>query len=274
MDEGIVLTGRFSYVSAALTQTRARIQLCGRLVVELDGVPREQQLPGAKGRLLFAYLVLNRSRSVQRDELLMAVWGDDARRETDAALRVCLSKVRRALGPGRISGTTQIELVLPPDCLIDVEAAQTAIHAAESHLALAEWAEAFLACQTAESIAARSFLPGLDMPWIDRWRRRLDDVRVRGLECHAAAALGLGGPALNLAEQSARAVTELSPYRESAYAILTEALERQGNIAEALRVYERIRTLLREEMGTAPGPLLQARYLHLLRLADDSVSQP
>ena len=66
----------------------------------------------------------------------------------------------------------------------------------------------------------------------------------RGLECHAAAALGLGGPALSLAEQSARTVTELSPYRESAYAILTEALERQGNIAEALQVYERIRALL------------------------------
>ncbi len=182
---------------------------------------------------------------------------------------VCLSKVRRALGADRIFGKAQIGLALPTGCLVDVEAAVEAIHEAESHLALEEWAKAFLVCQTAESIAARPFLPGIDMPWADQWRRRLDDIRVRGLECHAAAALRLGGPALNLAEQSARTLTELSPYRESGYGILMEALERKGNPAEALRTYERIRALLREEMGIAPGPVLQARYLQLLRLGDE-----
>lgn len=240
--------------------------------MELDGAPREHELPGAKGRMLFAYLVLNRERTIERDELLMAVWGDDASPETEAAMRVCLSKVRRALGPDRISGKAQIGLVLPPNALIDVEAALEAIHEAESHFALEEWGKAFMTCQTAESIAARPFLPGLDMPWIDRWRRRLDDVRVRGLECHAAAALRLGGPALSLAEQSARAVTELSPYRESGYAILMEALEGKGNIAEALRTYEAVRRLLREEMGVAPGPALQTRYLRLLDMADETTS--
>jgi pentatricopeptide repeat protein len=255
-----------------LTEFRPRIQLCGRLVVELDGAHREQELPGAKGRMLFAYLVLNRARTLERDELLMAIWGDDASPETEAALRVCLSKVRRAVGPDRISGKSQIRLVLPSNSLIDVEAALTSIHEAESHLALEEWADAFLTCQIGESIAARPFLPGLDMPWIDQWRRRLSDVRVRGLECHAAAALQLGGPALALAERSARAVTELSPFRESAYAVLMDALERQGNPAEALRVFERVRVLLREEMGIAPGPLLQARYRHLLQLGDDSAA--
>ena len=54
-----------------------RIQLCGRLVVELDGRRVEDALPGAKGRLLFAYLVLNRDRRMSRDELLTAVYGED-----------------------------------------------------------------------------------------------------------------------------------------------------------------------------------------------------
>jgi SARP family transcriptional regulator, regulator of embCAB operon len=52
-----------------------RIQLCGRLAVELEGRRVEEALPGAKGRLLFAYLVLNRDRRVSRDELLTAVYG-------------------------------------------------------------------------------------------------------------------------------------------------------------------------------------------------------
>ena len=55
-----------------------RIQLCGRLVVELDGRRVEDVLPGAKGRLLFAYLVLNRDRRMSRDELLTAVYGQEA----------------------------------------------------------------------------------------------------------------------------------------------------------------------------------------------------
>ena len=55
-----------------------RIQLCGRLVVHLEGTRVEHRLPGAKGRLLFGYLVLSRPRRRTRDELLTAVYGDDA----------------------------------------------------------------------------------------------------------------------------------------------------------------------------------------------------
>jgi DNA-binding SARP family transcriptional activator len=43
-----------------------------------------------------------------------------------------------------------------------------------------------------------------------------------------------------------------------------QALERQGNIAEALRVYERLRGLLREELGVAPSPAVQRTHQRLL----------
>jgi SARP family transcriptional regulator, regulator of embCAB operon len=59
-------------------------------------------------------------------------------------------------------------------------------------------------------------------------------------------------------------LTELAPYRETAHRILMEALERRGNLAEALRAYERLRTLLREELGIAPSPALQAVHRRLL----------
>ena len=36
-----------------------------------------------------------------------------------------------------------------------------------------------------------------------------------------------------------------------------EALAARGNPAEALGVYEELRTLLREELGTAPSPATQ-----------------
>jgi hypothetical protein len=38
--------------------TKARIQLCGRFVADIDGSRIEDALPGRIGRVLFAYLVL------------------------------------------------------------------------------------------------------------------------------------------------------------------------------------------------------------------------
>ena len=69
-----------------------RIQLCGRFVVRLGGRRIEEALPGAKGQLLFAYLVLNRYRRISRDELLNAVYGEDAASDHHPRLSVLLSK--------------------------------------------------------------------------------------------------------------------------------------------------------------------------------------
>src|SRR5215207_7718208 len=93
--------------------TKARIQLCGRFVVDIDGTRIEDALPGRRGRALCAYLVLNRSRQLPRDELLMAGWGQDAPAEAGNALSVLLSKLRHGLGTNHLRGRTAIELLLP-----------------------------------------------------------------------------------------------------------------------------------------------------------------
>jgi SARP family transcriptional regulator, regulator of embCAB operon len=241
-----------------------RIQLCGRFIVRLSGQRVEDALPGAKGQLLFAYLVLNRRRRIERDELLSAVYDEEATPDHHPRLSVLLSKLRRVLGPELFSGRAQLELLLPPDAFVDVEAALDGLHRAESHVAAGEWAEAWGPAGIAYHVASRPLLQGHDRPWLDEWRRRLDDVRLRGLECFAAARLGLGGPTLPQAEQCGRQLVALAPYRESGYRILMEALEQRGNVAEALRVYDRLRVLLREELGIAPSPAVQSVYRRLL----------
>jgi DNA-binding SARP family transcriptional activator len=241
-----------------------RIQLCGRFVVRLGARRVEEALPGAKGRLLFAYLVLNRLRQVDRDELLGAVYGDEASLEHHPRLSVLLSKLRSAVGPELLSGRSQIELVLPPDAFVDVEAALAGLHRAESHVAAGEWVGAWGPAGIAYHIASRPLLQGHDRPWLDEWRRRLDDVRLRGLECFAAARLGLGGPTLPQAEECGRRLIALAPYRESGHRILMEALEQRGNVAEALLVYDRLRVLLRDELGIAPSQSVQSVYRRLL----------
>ena len=247
----------------------ARIHLCGRFVADIDGSRIEDALPGRRGRILFAYLVLCRGRPLLRDELLAAGWGEDAPAAAGNALTVLLSKLRHGLGAGHLRGRTEIELLLPQQIFVDVEAALEGAHRAEACIADGCWAEAWGPAGIAYHVASRPFLAGLEAPWIDQWRRRLEEVRLRGLECSAASALGLGGPALAQAEQRARRLTELAPYRETAHRILMEALERRGNVAEALHAYERLRILLREELGIAPGPTVQAVHRRLLQEADD-----
>jgi SARP family transcriptional regulator, regulator of embCAB operon len=241
-----------------------RIQLCGRLVVRLDGQRVEDGLPGALGQLLFAYLVLNRLRRVERDELLIAVYGEEAAHGHHARLSVLLSKLRRVVGTTLLTGRARTELVLPAEAFVDVEAALEALHRAESHVAKGEWAAAWGPSGLAYDVASRRLLGAHDRPWLEEWRRRLDDVRLDGLECLAAASLGLGGPELPQSANCARRLIELAPFRETGYRILMEALERSGNVAEALRVYDGLRLTLHNELGVAPSPAVQAVYRRLL----------
>ena len=241
-----------------------RIQLCGRFVARLAGQRVENSLPGPLGQLLFSYLVLNRLRRIDRDELLIAVYGEEAAADHHARLSVLLSKLRRVVGTERLTGRAQIELALPANAFVDVEIALEALHRAESLIANGDWAAAWGPSSLAYDVASRPLLRGHDRPWLEDWRRHLDAARISGLECVARASLGLGGAELPQAANCARQLIELAPFRETGHRILMEALERTGNVAEALRVYDRLRIVLREELGIAPSPALQDIHRRLL----------
>ena len=49
-----------------------------------------------------------------------------------------------------------------------------------------------------------------------------------------------------------RRFVEREPFREGGYALLMEAQARRGNVAEALRTFEQLRVLLRDELGATP----------------------
>jgi DNA-binding SARP family transcriptional activator len=233
----------------------ARIQLCGRLVVELDGTRVEDSLAGRQARLLFTYLAAHRLRPITRDELMDALWPGGG----DGGLAPLLSKVRRVVG---VDGTA---LTLPATAWIDLEAAGEAVHRAESAVARGEWADAWAPARVAIHIANRGFLPGEELQWANDLRARLGDLRVRALECAAEAGLGLGGPELAGAERSARTLVDSEPYRESGHRLLMATLEAQGNPAEALLVYEALRSRLRDDLGATPAEPTQALHRRLLR---------
>ncbi len=241
-----------------------RIQLCGRITLELEGRRLEAGLPGRQGRLLFAFLTINRMRAVSRDELAAAIWPEEAPAAVDANLSVVVSRLRRLLGAEALAGRGAVRLVLPAEAVVDVEVVARKIHEAEAAVHVEGWSRAVAAATIAFLISARGFLPAEEAPWVVEQRRWLEDVHLRALECDAAASLGIGGSELAAAERDARRLISLAPYRESGHRLLMEALSRRGNSAEALLAYERLRALLRDELGAAPGPASQALHRQLL----------
>jgi DNA-binding SARP family transcriptional activator len=237
------------------------VQLCGRFVVELHGARVEHRLPSRQGRTLFAYLVLQRPREAGRDQLVDALWGGEPPRNRAQALTVLLSKLRAAVGPGVLEGRGSVRVTLPADARVDVESALAAVHRAESAVVQGDWARAWSAALCAQYVAERPLLAGHDdLPWLDAWRRRLDDTLERALEAYVAACLGIGGTELAGAERAARRLLEYNPISETGYGLLMRALAARGHVPEALRVYEQARTVLRDELGIPPGPAIA--YLH------------
>ena len=242
-----------------------RIQLCGRLAVELDGRELTPRLPGGQARVLFTYLVVNRARPARREELIEAIWPERAPAGADASLSALLSRLRSVLGASVLGGGTQVVLSLPAGSWIDLEAAAEAIHRAESAVAQSDWARAWGPSLVALFTARRGFLPGEDMPWVDEHRRRLEEIRNAALECYAAVALGVGGTELAPGERVARELVAIEPYRERAHALLMQILVARGNAAEALRVYETLRTRLRDYLGASPAPELRELQTQLFQ---------
>jgi SARP family transcriptional regulator, regulator of embCAB operon len=241
-----------------------RIQLCGQIVATLDGLRIESGLPGRQGRLLFAYLAANRQRAAPRSELIDAVWPDELPGAPESALSALVSKLRRVVGQERLEGRGELRLVLAEDAWIDAEAAAEALHRAEAAHARSDWPTAWVAARVTQHIAVRPFVAGADAPWIEEKRRQLEGAYLRALELAAHASLQIGGGELNTAERSARTLIRQAPFRESGYRYLMEVLAARDDRADALHVYDQLRTLLRDELGTSPSPATQELHRALL----------
>jgi DNA-binding SARP family transcriptional activator len=247
-DPGVVRATGWDYVGAEL---ETRVQLCGRLVVTAGGRRVESELPGRQGRLLFGFLTVNRLRRLSRDEVVEAIWADGR----DGGLAPLLSKLRKAV---------QLDGLRVVADWVDVEAASDALHRAESALAQGEPHRAWGPSQVAMFISGRRFLAGEDCDWVEEQRRTLARIHLRALEAYAEAGLEIGGTELAAAVRVGRELVGLEPYRETGYRILIDALAGEGNTAEAILVYEELRTKLREELGITPSERTQASYRRLL----------
>jgi SARP family transcriptional regulator, regulator of embCAB operon len=250
--------------------SQLRVFLAGRVAVEANGhVIDETRFPGRQGRLLFAYLVTEQGRAVPRSELAETLWEEAPPATWEKALTVVASKVRAVLADSGLDATATLtgahgcyRLELPEATWVDVVEAAAEVRRAEEALSRGDTTKAREEATAAASVAEQPLLPGDDGAWVAARRRELGDVRVRALSVLAHACLRSGDPAE--AATWAKQVVALEPFRETGYRALMEAHVASGNRAEALRVYERCRRLLADELGAYPSPETEAVYRALL----------
>ena len=249
-----------------------RIYLTGNVALERgDVLMPERVLPGRQGRLTLALLVTERRAGLSVEQIAEILWNGTPPPSWSTALRAVISKLRGLMAEHGFDDAVTIEsafgcyqLRLPSDVWIDLEVAARAVHDAETELRAGNIVTANGEALVAAAISRRPFLAGDDGPWVARQRARLRDVRIRALSCRAQAAIASGHPALAVVD--AELVIELEPYREAAYVLLMRAHAATGGRAQALQTYERLRTLMADQLGASPSPVSQAAYLEILRL--------
>jgi DNA-binding SARP family transcriptional activator/ABC-type branched-subunit amino acid transport system substrate-binding protein len=249
---------------------QVKVFLAGGVAIETDGVASDEAcFPGRQGRLLFAYLVAEQGRPVPRDELAEALWGETPPATWDKALTVLVSKLRGLLTERGLDGPSVLtsafgcyRLDFPKESWVDLIAAVDAVQEAEAALAAGELDSAKAAARLAEPLVRKPFLPGESGAWVEEKRRELADVRGRALNVLADSSLRSGEA--HEAARWAELAIGVEPFRETGYRRLMEAHAAAGNRAEALRVYERCRRLLQEELGAYPSPETESIFRELL----------
>jgi DNA-binding SARP family transcriptional activator len=235
-----------------------RIYLAGEPCLWGGGhLVRAKRLPGRQGRLALVYLVAERSRPVPRAELVEALWPRRLPAAYDVALSALVSKLRllgHEVGLARDALTSAAgcyKLALPAGAWVDTEAALQAVHDAEAAMGDERPQDAYGPAVVAAAILRRPLLPGAEGTWVDARREALLQARVRALDVLAEIHSLNWEPALAI--RAAEERIALEPFRESGYRHLMRIHHRAGDRAEALRVYERCRRLLEDELGEPPG---------------------
>ncbi|MEY2471220.1 MAG: hypothetical protein QOK28_549 [Actinomycetota bacterium] len=254
------------------------IRLCGGVEVLRDGqcLP-ESLLAGRQGRLVLAYLVCERHRAVPREELAELLWPHQLPASWTTSLSAVISRLRRLLAEAGLDGAAALaaasantyRLQLPEDSLVDWELAQLAVAAAEDALAVGDGAHALEWAGDATAIVARGFLAD-DGEWVDAQRDAVRDVAVRAALARSDALVMTGAAARGV--DAARDALALDAGREAAFRSLMRAHAAAGERAEALRVWERCRATLVDELGVDPSPETEAVYLDVLGTPAESSS--
>lgn len=237
----------------------------GRLVVG------DAAFAGRQLRLITAMLLVDRAQPVPIDRLLEALWPSGPPKQSRAALRGLVSKVRGRLADVGIEGERIHShpgryVVDLPNLRVDVEQAGIALEEARAALTDRNVEEAHDRASAARAVLSRPILPGVDAGWVDALRETTDQRLLESLLVLGECRLRLGQ--ISGARSLARHAVELQPLREDAWRLAMRVEEQANNTAVALGLYEDLRQRLVDALGVDPSSA--TRELHGRLLQDDA----
>ena len=247
--------------SGAAGSGTLRIRALGAAVVEFgDAALTAADWSYAKPRELMFLLVS--SPPMTKDQIAAALWPDLSRQQLGNALHTALRELRRALGdPGWVrysDGQYRFDRSRPHEC--DVTAFEDALVAARR----ARPADAALPhLQRAIASYGGDFLDGMSTSeWAlvrrDELRRAFESALLATGRLQAAA-----GRHQAAAAAFRRAVAH-EPLNESAHRELMNSWARLGETARAVKHYEELVEVLRDQVGVPPAAETAALYRRLL----------
>jgi len=215
---------------------------------------------GLRRKAVLATLALHAGQVVGTGRLVDAVWGETA----PAALNTLQSHVsylRTVLGKPAI-------VARAPGYLLDLGDDGTDVLLAERlHRQGAQSADpARAAADLREALALWRGRPLADLAglaWLEQQAGRLELLREQIRHALSDARLAAGEHRQLVPELEQAAADH--PLDEQVHAQLMTALYRSGRQADALAVYQRLRSTLAEELGLAPGPALRDLETAILR---------
>ncbi|MFC8512780.1 BTAD domain-containing putative transcriptional regulator [Streptomyces sp. NPDC057257] len=254
-----------------------RIEVLGPVRAWRTGTPLD--LGPVKRQAVLTALALRPGVELSHDQLLDRIWGEDPPAGGHKVLPTHVNSLRRALDP---PGTPHTESVIRSGKgwysfeagAVRLDTADLTERADEARRTLASGEPATAADQftAALTLFRGEPLAGLSGPFADAERQRLLN-RLRGLHLDRLDCLiRLGRHAEALDELAAMPVSD--PYDESVVALRMRALYGAGRQAEALKVYQDMYGLLREELGIAPGEELRRVHGAVLRRDDERLLGP
>ncbi|WP_457033057.1 AfsR/SARP family transcriptional regulator [Kitasatospora sp. P5_F3] len=242
----------------ASTAEHPRLSVLGPLSATVHDRP--VRLGGPRPRALLAALILAEGALVPEEQLIDAVWGDNPPEKPRQAVQTYVSDLRRVLEPGRRAGEPPAVLLRGPSgyALAIGAAAVDAREFAELVFAADSTGSPGRALELADRALGLwngpAYADLMDAPFLAAEIGRLEELRSIASERRVSARLALGDHRVSLVES--RALTTEYPLRESGWALRALALYRCGRPAEALQILGAARRLLRDQLGTDPGPEL------------------
>ncbi len=242
------------------------LQLLGPLLVQdVDG--KDLTPPGSRERDGLVTLAVVSPEGLSTERLAAELYRERDTSDPRNAVQAMISRLRRGLGRAAGSVETTTNGYRLVDTTLDLDEAERLLQAS---MAEPDTAAAVALLNQALLLWHGPTLDGLSGELVEAERLRIDGLRADAEDSVLELRLDSGeDPALIAALEAA---VRDQPLREKRWELLMLALYRDGRQADALRAFQRARSLLSNHLGLEPGPSLTRLEQQIL--AHDPALEP